>query len=73
MRNAITIVQIILGVSLTIVILMQNRSSGVGASWGGSSMSYHSKRGIEKILMRMTIILAVLFIGFSIGAVLLPA
>ncbi|MFH2019308.1 MAG: preprotein translocase subunit SecG [bacterium] len=53
--------QIILGILLITVILLQAKGTGLGASFGGGD-SYHTKRGAERFLFAGTIIIAVLFI-----------
>lgn len=63
--NIHTIIQIALAVALTGVILLQGSSSGLGSAFGGSS-GYHTKRGMEKTLFYLTIVLAVLFSASSI-------
>lgn len=52
-----------IGVSVLLIgaILLQQRGTGLGASFGGSGQFYRSKRGFEKILFLATIILAVVF------------
>ena len=59
------IIQITLAVLLVIVILLQGQGSGLGSAFGGSS-SYHTKRGMEKSLYFITILLLVLFVLSSI-------
>lgn len=54
---------IIVSILLTIAILLQQRGSGLSSSFGGDGSSYHTKRGLEKILFIVSIVLAVLFIG----------
>lgn len=61
MKQAIMIVQIVISLLLMAVILLQAKGSGLGQAWGGGSEFYHSKRGVEKILFKITIALAVLF------------
>ena len=61
MHTTLLITQIILGLSLTGTILMQSRGVGLGRAWGGSGMAYHSKRGVEKLVFRLSILLATLF------------
>lgn len=56
------IIQIILSVALIVVIILQSKGTGLGSAWGGSGGSYHSKRGVEKILYYLTISLAILFV-----------
>lgn len=62
MKNILYIVQIIVSVLLIVVILLQQRGSGLGSAFGGESAVYRTKRGAEKIIFRLTIILAVLFL-----------
>ena len=61
-----SIIQIILSIALIIVIILQAKGTGLGAAWGGGGGSYHSKRGVEKILYYLTISLAILFIASSL-------
>jgi preprotein translocase subunit SecG len=49
-------------------ILLQTRGAGLGATFGGDSSVYRSRRGIEKRLFQFTVVLAVLFVIFSIIA-----
>jgi preprotein translocase subunit SecG len=60
--------QMIVSVALMASILLQARGAGLGATFGGDSSVYRSRRGIEKRLFQFTIILAVLFVIFSIAA-----
>lgn len=66
----VVIGQIITAILLTITVLMQSQGSGLGAAWGGSSESYHTKRGVEKVVFISTIVLAILFTLFSILALI---
>ena len=58
--------QIIIASLLVVTILLQSRGSGLGG--GSSSGSYHSKRGLEIVLFRATIILSILFAFTSLIA-----
>ncbi len=57
----LTLVQIIVAALLVVVILLQAQGSGLSGAFGGSGEFYRSKRSIEKLLMRLTIILGVIF------------
>lgn len=59
------IVQLIISVLLIVAILTQSKGVGLSAAFGGSDFQ-SSRRGAEKVLFVVTIILAVLFVGFSI-------
>ncbi len=58
--------QLIVSIALTFAILLQSRGSGLGGTFGGDSAVYRSRRGIERTLFRMTVVLAVLFVAFSL-------
>lgn len=60
------IIQLLLSVALITIILLQAKGTGLGSTFGGSSQTYHSKRGVEKAVFYTTIILAVLFAIVSI-------
>lgn len=66
MRAAISILQIILGVLLVLVILIQQKGSGLGSSFGGDLSFYRTKRGAEKLLFYATIVLSLAFILSSL-------
>jgi preprotein translocase subunit SecG len=66
-HQAIFIVQIVLAVLLVIVIIVQQKGTGLGSSFGGGELGfYRTKRGAEKLLFQLTITLSVLFIASSI-------
>jgi preprotein translocase subunit SecG len=65
--------QMIVSIALMASILLQSRGAGLGATFGGDSSVYRSRRGIEKRLFQFTIILAALFVIFSIAAFRLSA
>lgn len=66
MKNLILILQIIVSVSLIILIILQAKGVGLGRAWGGGGEFYKSRRGVEKIVFNLTIILVVVFLITSI-------
>ena len=62
-----SIAQIVLAVLLVTVILLQARGTGLGAAFGGEGNVYRTKRGIEKKLFHLTIILSILFFGVALA------
>ncbi|OGH12015.1 MAG: preprotein translocase subunit SecG [Candidatus Levybacteria bacterium RIFCSPHIGHO2_01_FULL_36_15] len=62
----LTIIQIVISLLLIVSIILQSRGSQVGMAFGGGGETYRSKRGIEKLLFYVTIVLAVLFASASI-------
>lgn len=59
------IVQIVLASLLTITILLQQKGSGLGGVFGGSSNIYSTKRGVDKILFQSTIVISIIFFAVS--------
>jgi preprotein translocase subunit SecG len=70
MRN-LQIIQIVIAVLLILAILLQNRGVGLSGIFGGTGNIYRTKRGLEKKLFILTIILGVLFFLVSLAVILL--
>lgn len=62
--------QVILSVVVITTILLQSQGSGLGTTWGGGGETYHTRRGLEKILFYVTIAGVTLFVVTSVGIVL---
>jgi preprotein translocase subunit SecG len=60
--------QIVVAIGLVASILLQARGAGLSSAFGGDSAVYRSRRGIEKRLFQFTIVLAILFVLFSLAA-----
>jgi len=59
--------EVIISVALIILILIQERSSGLSGTFGGGeSGAYFKRRGFEKIIFYLTIISLAAFITLSI-------
>ncbi len=71
--NILPIAQIAIAVVLVVVILLQQKGGGLGGVFGGGGGggSYHTKRGLEKILFTITIILGILFVLSTVLALLI--
>lgn len=67
MQTVLNVIQIALAILLVIVILLQQRGSGMGAAFGGDASVYRTKRGAEKILFQATIVICVLFLASVIA------
>lgn len=59
-------VQIILSVIIIAFVLLQTQGTGLGATWGGGGETYHTRRGVEKVIFRLTIVAIGLFALVSI-------
>ncbi len=66
MQTYFSIAQIVLSIALVLAILFQVRGGGLGGIFGQASTVFRTKRGVEKTLFQLTIVLAILFIIISI-------
>lgn len=66
----LNIVQLILAILLTVAILVQARGTGLGSAFGGEGNVFRTKRGVEKKLFQLTIVVAILFFAVSIANVI---
>lgn len=60
------IIQLIAAIILIILVLLQRRGAGLGSAFGGEGNVYRQKRGLEKHIFVLTIIIAVIFLGISL-------
>ncbi len=58
---------------MVIAILLQQRGASLGAGFGSSGELYTTRRGLDKNLFEVTIVLAVVFILSILAGLLLPA
>lgn len=60
-------------VLMIIAILLQQRGASLGAGFGSSGELYTTRRGLDKNLFEVTIVLAVVFVLSILVGLLLPA
>ena len=58
---------------MIIAILLQQRGASLGAGFGSSGELYTTRRGLDKNLFEVTIVLAVIFVLSILTGLLLPA
>jgi preprotein translocase subunit SecG len=58
----LNIAQIVLSAALVLIILFQVRGGGLGGIFGQQDTVYRTRRGLEKSMFQLTIVLVVLFI-----------
>ena len=68
MQNILYIVQIIVSLLLIIIILLQQKGSGLGSTFGGDGAVYRTKRGAEKTIFHLTIILSFIFLATALAS-----
>jgi preprotein translocase subunit SecG len=69
LTSFIHIAQILVAIVLIAIVLMQVKGTGFGAALGGADQSFRTRRGIQKSLHRLTIVVVAIFIVFALWAV----
>ncbi len=67
MDKVLTVLQAVLAILLTVAVLLQQRGSGLGSAFGGGGSVYNSRRGVDKVLFQVTIVISILFFAVSIA------
>ncbi len=71
MATYFDIALIITSIALIASVILQSKGAGLGGFMGGDSGGiYTARRGIEKVLFRITIILSVLFFVLAVVSVI---
>ena len=66
MKNLLLIGNIALAIIIVILILLQGKGAGLGSAWGGGGEMFQTRRGIEKVTLRLTVAFIVIFFIVSI-------
>ena len=61
MDTVLLIANIILSIIIVALILLQGRGAGLGSAWGGSGEGFQTRRGVEKLILQLTVVSIVLF------------
>lgn len=65
MELAFNIAQIVIAALLTTTILLQAKGAGLGAAFGGEESIVTTRRGPEKVVFNVTVVLSMLFLAIS--------
>jgi len=71
MHTLLTAIQMLFGILMTIVILLQQKGAGLGAAFGGGGGVASTRRGSDLVLYRATIGFAIAFFAVSLALVIL--
>jgi len=66
MQTYLNVAQIVLSIALILIILLQVRGGGLGGIFGQPDTVYRTKRGVEKTLFQLTVVLAILFVVIAV-------
>jgi preprotein translocase subunit SecG len=71
-QSALQIAAVIVSVMLVVLILLQVKGGGLGSLLGGESGLgiSRTRRGLEKTLYQLTIVMSIVFLAISIVAVM---
>lgn len=61
MNKYLLLSQIVLSVLITVLILLQSQGASLGAMWRGGGETYHTRRGLEKVIFYLTMVLIGVF------------
>jgi len=66
METVFNVIQIVISVALVLVITLQVKGGGLGGIFGQADTVFRTRRGVERRLHQMTIVLVVIFVIISI-------
>lgn len=66
MKNFLLILNIVLSVLIIVFILIQGKGAGLGSAWGGGGEMFQTRRGMEKVILRLTTAFIILFLVVSL-------
>jgi len=69
METYLSIAQIMVGIVLIAVVMLQVRGGGLGGIFGQADTTFRTRRGVEKTLFQFTIALVVLFVILAVVSV----
>jgi preprotein translocase subunit SecG len=71
MENLVNYIILVISVVLVILVLLQSKGGGLGGVFGGDGNAYQTRRGLEKGIFVVTVILAVIFVALSLTSLFL--
>jgi len=69
----LNVVQIIVSIALIALVVLQGKEAGLGRLFGGDSSIHVTRRGAEKTVFNVTVVLAVVFFLMSLLSVILQS
>ena len=69
LRDFLSIATILISSLLIALVLLQVRGTGFGAALGGQDQSFRTRRGMQRSMHRLTILVVIVFIGISAWSV----
>ena len=69
LRDFLAFGQILVSTLLIVLVLLQVRGTGFGAALGGQDASFRTRRGLQRSMHRLTILVVIIFVGMSAWSV----
>ena len=69
LRDFLALAQILISTLVIVLVLLQVRGTGFGAALGGQDSSFRTRRGLQRSLHRLTIVVFVVFLSISAWSV----
>ena len=69
LRDFLSLAQILVSTLLIALVLLQVRGTGFGAALGGQDASFRTRRGMQRSMHRLTILVVLIFLGISAWSV----
>lgn len=73
MAGILPYIQVGLSILLGAAILLQRSDASLSEAFGGSGggVGHHTRRGLERVLFRVTVLLSILFVATAIIAIMI--
>lgn len=69
LRDFLSLAQILISTLLIALVLLQVRGTGFGAALGGQDASFRTRRGMQRSMHRLTILVVIIFLSISAWSV----
>ncbi|MDO8497788.1 MAG: preprotein translocase subunit SecG [bacterium] len=66
MKNIFLFANIITSIVIVALILLQGKGAGLGSAWGGGGEYFQTRRGVEKVTLRLSVAMIALFVIISV-------
>jgi preprotein translocase subunit SecG len=69
LRDFLALAQILVSLVVIVLVLLQVKGTGFGAALGGQDSTFRTRRGLQRTLFRLTIVIFAVFILISAWSV----
>ncbi len=67
MKQILQLVELAIAIILMAVVLLQQRGTSIGGTFGAEGFAYRGRRGVERFLFQATIVLGILFAAVAVA------